>query len=94
MCTWFSGSFFFVVPDEPDMQLEGEGSLEQAGGALPVDAPLRLEVVPFFIAFSSAFSASASWLPREGGQSQTTRTPVVAGRIIFTEVVGTSAPGY
>jgi hypothetical protein len=37
---------FLVVPDEPDVLLEGEGSLERAGGALPVDAPLRLEVVP------------------------------------------------
>jgi len=37
---------FLVVPDEPDVLLEGEGSLERAGGALLVDAPLRLEVVP------------------------------------------------
>ena len=34
-----------MVPDEPDVLLEGEGSLERAGGALLVDAPLRLEVV-------------------------------------------------
>jgi hypothetical protein len=34
---------FLVVPDEPDVLLEGEGSLERAGGALPEDAPLRLK---------------------------------------------------
>ena len=37
---------FLVVPNEPDVLLEGEGSLERAGGALPEDALLRLEVVP------------------------------------------------
>ena len=36
---------FLVVPNEPDVLLEGEGSLERAGGALPVRAPLRLVVV-------------------------------------------------
>jgi hypothetical protein len=33
-----------VVPEKPDVLLEGEGSLERAGGALPIDAPLRLYV--------------------------------------------------
>jgi hypothetical protein len=33
---------FLVAPDESDVLLEGESSLERAGGALPVHAPLRL----------------------------------------------------
>jgi hypothetical protein len=37
---------FFAVSDEADVLLEGEGSLERTGGALPVGAQLRLEVVP------------------------------------------------
>jgi hypothetical protein len=37
---------FLVVPDDPDVLLESGGSLERAGGALLVDAPLRLEIVP------------------------------------------------
>ena len=40
---------FLVVPNEPDVLLEGEGSLERAGGALPVHAPLRLVVEPHAI---------------------------------------------
>ena len=35
-----------MVPNEPDVLLEGEGSLERAGGALPENASLRQEVLP------------------------------------------------
>ena len=33
------------VPNDPDVLIKGGGFLERAGGALPVDALLRLEVV-------------------------------------------------